>query len=291
LKTFLLRLCQLALIGLLLLLAFGYGGALHPAGDSFAVFRAQIAIATALAALAVFLLGALRWAAVGLLSASFAGLPILLASAPPYTSGGGILLYQKNMLFINDDLAALQADIRDAAPAVLTLQEVSHRNRAMLTALQDILPHQMVCPLGGAGGTAIATKFPLTDAPLICESRFAAMQVTGPDGPVWLVSVHLHWPWPHGQAAQFDRLIPVLERLDGAIIMAGDFNMVPWSHTMRRIAVVTDTGITGPSVGTYAGFGRWLMLPIDHVLSPHGGTVTLRPLVGSDHHGLLANLP
>ncbi len=170
-KTFVLRLCQLALIGLLLLLALGYSGALHPAGDSFAVFRPQIAIATGLAAVAVFGLGARAWAAVALACAILAGLPILLTSAATDTPGGSILLYQKNMLFINRDLAALQADIRDADPAVLTLQEVSDRNRSMLTALQDILPHQMVCPFRAEGGTAIATKLPPTEAPPICESR------------------------------------------------------------------------------------------------------------------------
>jgi endonuclease/exonuclease/phosphatase (EEP) superfamily protein YafD len=65
---------------------------------------------------------------------------------------------------------------------------------------------------------------------------------------------------------------------------------VPWSHTLHRFTAASRTRLTGPLHGTWPGFGPLAVLPIDHVMGPQGGTVTLRPLAGSDHHGLLADL-
>lgn len=275
---------------LILLLAAGYAGALHPAGDSFAVFRPQIAAALAALAVMARAAGVRRWSVAGAVVAAVAGVPLVLAYLWPPQAGEGLLLYQKNMLFINDDLAALQADIRAANPAVLTLQEVSEGNQLLLTAVADILPHQMHCPFKAVGGTAIATNLPPTSARQICEPGLSAMQVTGPDGPLWIVSIHLHWPWPFAQSAQVDTLIPVLEGLDSPVVMAGDFNMVPWSQTLHRFTAATCTTHAGPVRGTWPGFGPLATLPIDHVMGPQGGTMTLRALSGSDHHGLLADL-
>jgi endonuclease/exonuclease/phosphatase (EEP) superfamily protein YafD len=287
----LLRVCLAIAIALLFaLLAAGYLGAFHPAGDSFAVFRPQIANAAAIVAIAAFSLGQ-GWPAAALaVAAGIGGLPIALAATQSPEVGQGIRLYQKNMLFMNDDLAALQSDIRAANPAILTLQEVSGQNRHLLAVMTDILPHQMRCPFAAVGGTAIATSLPPTPAAQICAPGLAAMQVIGPDGPLWIVSVHLHWPWPFRQATQVDALIPVLEGLAEPMVIAGDFNMVPWSHTLGRWTKATHTQIAAPILGTYAGFAP-IMLPIDHVLGPAGTTVTQRPLAGADHHGLLAILP
>ncbi len=273
---------------LILLIGFGYLGVLHPAADSVAVFRPQLANLAALVATMTFALAARKTGVACLVVASLAGAPIAVSAFSRPIPAQGLLLYQKNMLFRNADLPALQADIRSANPAVLTLQEVLAENRPFLTSLADILPHQLHCPWRGVGGPAIATRLTPTDAPPICERGLAAMQVTGPDGPLWILSIHLHWPWPFNQAPQVDSLIPVLAALNGQIIAGGDFNMVPWSYTMRRFTATTATRIAGPLHGTYAGFAP-VLLPIDHVLGPDGTIIiTRRPLAGADHYGLLA---
>ena len=113
------------------------------------------------------------------------------------------------------------------------------------------------------------------------------MQLRTPDGPVWLVSVHLHWPYPYRQPEQVELILPILERLEGPVIIGGDFNMVPWSNTMGRIEAAARAEVLGPMVTTY-----WLRdlvpLSIDHVLAPAGGTVFARTWLGSDHAGLVA---
>jgi endonuclease/exonuclease/phosphatase (EEP) superfamily protein YafD len=276
-------------LGILLALALGYLGRWHAAGDSFAVFRAQGAVALALVAGLGLMMGARRLAAVGLVVAALTGGP-LLAAYQTAGDAGDLTLYQKNMLFRNGDLAALAADIRAVAPEVLTLQEVSEPNRALLAGLEDVLPHQIFCPFGSVGGTAVATRLEPVPGTLTCARGLAALQVEGPRGRVWLVSVHLHWPWPYGQAAHLEALLPVIAGLEGAVVVAGDFNMVCWSAALAAVREAARVSHAGPVRGTFPHFGPLLVLPIDHVLAPGGGNVELRPLAGSDHRGLLARV-
>lgn len=66
-------------------------------------------------------------------------------------------------------------------------------------------------------------------------------------------------------------LLPVIGGLECAVVMAGDFNMVGRSATMRRLAAAARVTRAGPERGTYLGFAPVWRLPIDHVLAP-GGT-------------------
>jgi endonuclease/exonuclease/phosphatase (EEP) superfamily protein YafD len=282
-------LVRTALVLSIAALAGGYLGALHPAGDSLAVGRAPAAGAVAVLALLAVRAG-LGLAGFGaLMLALVAGVQVGMSyvlTGPP----GQVVLYQKNLRFDNAELVALEADIRDAAPEVLTLQEVSDPNLALLKGLQDLLPHQLVCPFGRVGGTGIATRLTPVAGATLCAPGLAAMQVLREDRPIWLVSVHLHWPWPYRQADQLADLLPVLAGLDGPVLMAGDFNMVRWGASVTAMARVAGVVPAGPSRGTYLGFEPWQSLPIDHVFAPQGGRIALRGAFGSDHLGLLAGL-
>jgi endonuclease/exonuclease/phosphatase (EEP) superfamily protein YafD len=279
-------------LAILLVLA-GYLGWLHPIGDSLSVGRAHAVAAVLVLAIAASFLG-LRVAAFwSILFAMLAGTPVVLATLWPGPSGN-MLLYQKNLRFDNAELAALEADIRRADPSVVTLQEVSPPNRALLTALADRFPYQHVCPFGPASGVAVLSRLPPVAGAVVCAPGLAAMQVTYTDSqgskPVWVVSVHLRWPWPHEQQEQIAALIPVVAGLEGPVVMAGDFNMVRWGDSVRRMAAAARTQAAGPSSGTFIGFDPVLRLPIDHAFAPGSGRLELRPALGSDHLGLLARL-
>jgi len=73
----------------------------------------------------------------------------------------------------------------------------------------------------------------------------AAMKVKTPEGPVWLISIHLYWPYPYGQAEQVEKLVKHIAGLEGQKIIAGDFNMVPWSHTLEAFQHASDTHLAG----------------------------------------------
>jgi endonuclease/exonuclease/phosphatase (EEP) superfamily protein YafD len=277
-------------------LAGGYLGWLHPFGDSLAVGRGVAAAAILIIAVFASFAGLRMAAFVSMLLALLTGGQVLLAYAWPGLPGP-YAIYQKNMLFRNADLVGLEADIRAVGSQIVTLQEVSDPNLAMLTALRDAYPYQQICPGSRVGGTAVLTKLTPVQGTGFCGPGLAAMQVVGPpkgesgeQDRFWIVSVHLHWPWPYAQAEQVDRLLPILDKLQGPAIMAGDFNMVRWGATVTRMAEILDLRPVGPTFGSYVGLSDMLPLPIDHVFATRGGRVTSRGALGSDHLGLLAEV-
>jgi endonuclease/exonuclease/phosphatase (EEP) superfamily protein YafD len=279
-------------------LAGGFAGLLHPAGDSLAVFRLPIAAAVVAAALALALLGGRRWLAAGL------GALALLAAAPAAwrylppgpvpgpgaaeatagTAGFRGVLYQKNLLFSLEDPTALIADIRASGADFVTLQEVTPQNRILLDTLAEDYPAQLFCPFSAV--------WPAMPGEAICTQAggLSALRVDAPGGPLWVVSVHLHWPWPYGQQRQARHLSNTLEAISGRMIVGGDFNMVPWGWSVWRLGRAAEAVPAGPAMTTFRLAGGLVGLPIDHVLLPAGwrGRVERRPLLGSDHYGLVA---
>jgi endonuclease/exonuclease/phosphatase (EEP) superfamily protein YafD len=286
-STTLQKLVGVVLLLAILALAGGYLGWLHPLGDSLAVGRGIAAAAVmGMAVLASF--AGLRLAAfVAMLLALLTGAQVVLAYSWPGLTGR-YLVYQKNMLFKNDDLAGLEADIRAAAPVIVTLQEVSTPNLTMLESLKDSFPHQLHCPGRRVGGPAILTQLTPVPGTGFCAPGLAAMQVVSGKDRFWVVSIHLHWPYPYGQADHVKRLLPILDKLEGRAIMAGDFNMVRWAHSVDQMASAAGVRPAGPTMGSYIGLLPWAPLPIDHVFATRGGRVVARGAQGSDHLGLLA---
>jgi len=279
----------LAVLGL----AAGYLGWLHPLGDSLSVGRGVASAAVLVLAVFASFAGLRMAAFVSMLLALLTGGQVLLAYSWPGLPGT-YTVYQKNVLFKNAELPALAADIRATNPAIITLQEVLPKNRAWMETLQDAWPHQLLCPGGTVGGTAILTRLPPVEGTAFCGPGLAAMQVVGgtADNPerFWIVSVHLHWPWPYRQAEHVRLLLPILDKLQGPAIMAGDFNMVRWANSVRDMSDILGVRPAGPTMGSYVGLSSVLPLPIDHVFASQGGRVTLRPAAGSDHLGLLAEV-
>lgn len=273
-------------------LAGGYLGWLHPFGDSLAVGRGVAAAAVMVIAVFASFAGLRMAAFVSMLLALLTGGQVLLAYSWPGLPGS-YSVYQKNMLFRNADLAALEADMRAANAQIVTLQEVSEPNLALLAALRDLYPYQQTCPGPRVGGTAILTRLTPVPGTAFCGPGLAALQVVAGNegqGRVWLVSVHLPWPWPYPQAERIERLLPILDRLQGPAILAGDFNMVRWANSVQRLSGILGTRPAGPTFGSYVGWSSRIGLPIDHVFAPRGGRVSPRGAFGSDHLGLLAEV-
>lgn len=269
----------------LLVLLATLAGALHPAADSFAVFRPELAVATL--ALAAGSLALRRSMGAGGIAVLAGGLGLTTAPVPRVTASDGptFVLYQKNLSFRLADPDALLADIRDADPDFVTLQEVTKRLRPVVASTG--LRSRHLCDFAGVGGVAVASKWPKVPGTASCAEGVAMMQVTTPSGPIWVASVHLHWPWPYKQAGQVAAVWPKLETQPGPWVIGGDFNAVPWSHTVRDLARRTDTRVASGHRRTFDL--RWWPIPIDHVLVPRGAAIRdaeQRPLLGSDHRGL-----
>lgn len=281
----------IALIPIFLLLG-STPGSLHPVADSLAVFRFQIGWAALAGALILLLqgwrrsglaAGALSLAAIGAIWWSY--IPQKPTVDLPYT------LYQKNLSFRLGEADAIIDHIKNSGADFVTLQEVTRRNTEILSGLSSNYATQSLCKFRSVGGVAVASKYPRTDEDVICVEEFGlvGMNVETPDGPVWVVSLHLSWPFPHAQAAHLDAILPTLENLKGPVVLGGDFNMVPWSYTMTQVETATRAKRVGATNGTFL-LENLVTIPIDHVLAPTNcvGEVSTLDLLGSDHHGVLA---
>lgn len=267
-----------------------FGGTVHPLGDSLAVFVVPVAL---LGVLGVGLNW--QWRRGRVLAAVFVPvlvLRVVLGLAPAPFENATYTLYQKNMLAYAADRSMLIADIRASRADFVTLQEVSRPNREMLAVLQVDYPFQHMCAGRSGGGVAILSKHPLEPYP--CgEDVFGLADAVAstPDGRVRVVAIHLRWPFPFNQAVHTDEIVAKLAPPAGMpTIVAGDFNMVPWGHSVRRIAAATDTHWQSHIERTFSIYG--IPFFIDHVMVGPDAAVRIdvRPQFNSDHYGVLAQI-
>lgn len=281
------RQAMVSIVAALLGTAFfgGFAGAVHPLGDSLAVFRLPIAVAFALWVIWFPWPAWIRWSIAVLCLAAMGQIV-----AQKYVShpDGPITIYQKNLLFQNDQVDALAADIRAMRPDIVTLQELTSRNAALVRDLRAEYPYQASCALVEWARVAILSRWPVEGEICIEGDALVGVQVVAPQGTFWAFSLHLSWPWPFGQADHLERLLPVFQDLDGPVVIAGDFNMVPWSFALRSIERSIGATRAGPLFPTLTK--KAAPLPIDHVYAPGGGQASPRPLLGSDHSGVLAKV-
>lgn len=277
----------IGLIAAALWLLGSFAGGLHPAGDSLAVVREPVAaIALALAALRYRL-----WLSWGIGAAALGVLALgVIARVPATEVTADVVLYQKNLLYRAADRLDFVEDVRVSGADFVTLQEVSRANRPVLQLLRGDFPHQQVCDAQSVGGVAILSRRPFVEAGCLREGGMAWAEVTQDDAPLIVVSLHIPWPWPRNQSRVIDLAEAQLGQVARATaIIGGDFNMVPWGHSIRRIEALTGTQRVGHVERTFAVFGY--PIAIDHVLVTGGvGTAEVRPLLGSDHYGVLGRV-
>ena len=200
-------------------------------------------------------------------------------------------LYQKNMSFRIKETDTLKADILVSDADFITLQEVTTKNFAFLRELEDRFPAQHTCPFASVGSVSVLSRWPdMGESKCFDKDSMTAMKVKTPEGPVWVISIHLYWPYPYGQAEQVAKLVKQISKLEGRKIVAGDFNMVPWSHTLEAFQQTSNTHLAGATVHSFDLPYIPMSTPIDHVLVPVGSQskIQRRDKSGSDHYGILA---
>ncbi len=215
------------------------------------------------------------------------GLPI------PRNMGATYALYQKNLFFRIKDIGPVAEDIRSFRRLdFVTLQEITDAKRGLMAELKADFPYQHICPFSSVGGTAILSRLPIVEGSQKCfdGGGMSIAQINDLPEPVWVVSTHLNWPFPYSQRRQIDRLLPRLAELDGKVIIGGDFNNVPWSYTVRSFERASQTRRLPGTLSTF--HVRIFGTPIDHVLGPQRctGKTKRRPKLGSDHHGVYAQI-
>jgi endonuclease/exonuclease/phosphatase (EEP) superfamily protein YafD len=271
--------------------------AVHPVFDSLSQFRLHYSLLLAVGLLVLLLMKS--WRVAGVIAAAIAAgliaiLPVTSHAGHSPGQGRQFTLVQFNTLYKNPTPEAIITQITAVNADAVTLQEAAPRNTyIILDKLKAEYPYQRFC---GYAAVAVLSRWPAVDEGCAPKNGFGWMKLDVDGHMVTVGSLHLQWPWPFRQAETVAELEPVFRALPQPLIIGGDFNSAPWTHTLARVTEMTSTSLAGGirlSLTARAfGLGGWPVLPIDHVLLPAGATadVTIGEDAGSDHLPVIARI-
>lgn len=258
-----------------------FAGASFPPGDSLAVFRPISGLALGI----LLLLWGWRGLKLALVVALVTVVSMRFGHAPEARSGAAFRVHQHNMMIANQQIPRLKAVIARSAPDIVTLQEVPLGPIGADAVALKGYEARVLCA-HRAGREAVLSRWPILAQGCGSAGRFAWARVDLPQGAVTVVSLHQLWPWPYPQMKQLPRIAREIAALEGPVIVAGDFNMVPWGASVRAIKRAAQGRLAVPD-GATRMLGP-VGLVIDHVIVPEGWGATARRTdkLGSDHWGL-----
>jgi endonuclease/exonuclease/phosphatase family metal-dependent hydrolase len=242
---------------------------------------------------------------------------------PAEPGPGELRLVTYNIMAGFGGLDGIVADLRALAADVVVLQEVERGVRAgrpidhagslgdslgMAYAFNASFTHRSC-----EHGVALLSRFPLSEVTEIRlpqgDGRWPraalAARIDAPTGPFRLVGVHLTRPWKppfsHTRAriAQLDTLRTVLADDPLPVVLAGDFNSLPFAPEGFRLRGHLDRAWSPWRDGWAASFSLqalglpWAAVKIDHVYHDPAWEcrgVWLAPPGASDHRALVADL-
>ncbi|MBC2884768.1 endonuclease/exonuclease/phosphatase family protein [Ochrobactrum sp. CM-21-5] len=287
-------------------LVLGFLGAVHPALDTFSHGRAHLSVLMAVLAFPLLFTKMRREGAMLLLFAILA-FSTTLGAARDFLSGSRgahaeasssvhYSLVQINLRYDNPEPKRILQMIAREKPDVITYQEASGQWTKWLDILRGTYPYRLHCREDPrTWGVGILSRRPFSEngqTSCIGDGLLAVAPIDFGGTSVNVAALHFSWPWPRWQPYQLQYIEPVLHELKGPLVIAGDFNAVPWSNTVRRVEAASDTrhltGIGGTWLVHYlpVTLAPYLGLPIDQILvSPEIETpkVSVREDAGSDH--------
>lgn len=218
-----------------------------------------------------------------------------------------IRVVQYNLWAGNKSLAASTRWLLAQDADFLVLQEADGAVPGISSLVGAAYSYSAPCVRAGACPTVILSRRPPVEtqafnASILNPYSGGWARYDLPGGPVTLAAVHLRRPYPLGpQRVELRELVAALEPLPReAMILAGDFNLTPWSFAMKRLD--RDLGLqrrtrllpTWPTPSRPETHGLApAVLPIDHVYAGKGWrTVRVRrgPDLGSDHYPVVVTL-
>jgi endonuclease/exonuclease/phosphatase (EEP) superfamily protein YafD len=284
------------------------GARLHWMLELTTHFRVQYLVLTGLVLTAALLWR--RWEAVAVLAAAgtVSALPVVpylpRAFAPEASaaSPAPLKVLSVNVSYRQFLARRLLEIVRDTDPDVVVVQELTPHAERVLADLDKQLPHFRKFPADGAYGIGLWSRNEIESGETIALGRVPAIQarVRGPSGAFTVIGVHLSAPvTPRRAAARNQQLVELAARsnaVDGPLIVAGDFNVTPYSPYYAEWLEATGfmdsrRGRTlSPSWPTML---QWLGIPIDHVAVNDDFTIVSHrrlPNFESDHYGALVEV-
>ncbi len=240
------------------------------------------------------------------------GLGILVLAAPlavpddqppPIAGATGLRVASVNLLYGNDRIDDVAADLAELAPDVIVFNEYTpeHQQALLNSPLVDAYPYRVDRSGLLAGGIAVWSTTWLTVNGFPDTFTFSIdLTVDGPDGPVRVVAMHMptpinnfeHWRRDLKTAAQIGR------SATGPTMVVGDLNASYWHPDFRTLL---DAGFVDAHTANGDGFSTsWptdrimpAFVRLDHALTI-GGLVSTGvddfEIPGSDHRGFVVTV-
>lgn len=223
-------------------------------------------------------------------------------------AGPSIRVMQSNIMVGFADPATLVRSVRDQGVDVLTIQELTEPSVEALRAagLEELLPHAFLAPhVTGGGGAGIYSRLPLSNGRKVdgmALTNLVAEVDAGLSEPVVVFDVHPVPAYIAPAADWIEDFERLRDEMDAAavhdnVIVSGDFNAT-YAHRkfrdLRRGGYVDAADQLGAGIlPTYPTDKRYpAVVGIDHILTKGAQATSLERIdvVGSDHHGLVADV-
>jgi endonuclease/exonuclease/phosphatase (EEP) superfamily protein YafD len=252
---------------------------------------------------------AILYAFVGMAASASVLLPEFLGSMrvrPTPSTNGTITMMTHNLFGMNYAMEKVTAAIFAEDPDIIVLQEYFGEQASELhPLLLAEYPFFVRCRGGKRANLGLYSRLPFVQQQdgacpndaygTIRTAHILASFQTEGGKPFSVITTHMDWPIPVSrQREQLSALSGVLDKIEGPMILAGDFNSTPWSYSLRQFVANNDLVretmnlLTFPMSWHYFGAWRDTMpfLPLDHVMT-RGGIVVREVGVGqataSDH--------
>jgi len=288
-----------------LALAIGYFGTFSWPLDLFANFRVQY---MALFALSVILLTIARRRKTAIIA--LLGTALTTASMASYfpeqrapqLSAGPFRVLTFNVWFRNEELARVARYLETSDADVVILHEVDLQLIEQYADLMPSYPYRTMSP-NVRRVSAIFSRWPIRDVEhLQIPNRITRITRVALDWRgtrVAVVGAHLRWPFgtkAWARTAELALIAKTAHRVAEPLIVAGDFNMTPWSRYFDRFTA--ESGLSDCTLG-HGLLATWpaQFLParirIDQCFASTHWRVrgaSVGPDLGSDHLPLIADL-
>ena len=231
-------------------------------------------------------------------------LPLLLsagATAEASDSGPRLKLVSVNLNSGNQNVSAVESLLKSEDPDLVLLMEFNdfwdHRLQEALEGYSVKLRK----PRNDNFGIALFSKpIPASNAVWLASGAARLPSIHAPlhrDVTFHFVGTHSLPPagarYTRARNAQLEEIAEHVRRLEGPVILAGDFNLTPWSPLFSKL--LKETGLKNGADGfglqwTWPAFFPPMGIPIDHFL--HNNLVRVSsfrngPDIGSDHLPLI----
>jgi endonuclease/exonuclease/phosphatase (EEP) superfamily protein YafD len=226
-----------------------------------------------------------------------------VAGVPP-TAGPEFRVMTFNISAFNTERGATVDAIRAAKADIVVVQEATD---GWLTALEPLRrDYRYVAPadVAASQGMLIFSRYPIVQfrqlQPISEYYPYLAATLQLPSATLTLLAIHPPRPLRVGESVDrdiyFKRVAEHVQRLEGPVIVAGDFTATPWSRPFAelvRSAGLTKAWSLQPWLSTWPSWLPHIGIPIDHILANGRVAITgvrLGPDGGSDHFPVIATL-